>query len=513
MNNHNKIQHLKIAIGLSFLFLASISVSQTQQNSIHKEEVILKDTFLCKIELKINATNNYRLAFKQVFPVLDSETMNKTKGDTIHLTTISTELVKLFIANTKTYEKIKGDHSDLKLGEIADQLSIRLKAYIANFFNDKNALEWGMSEDNFAEMELYEKKIDRLNDTIAKIKLHKKWINTNTKARSRLRSDAYDKTKADGGKEKVQQTSTTDKPTENRQTNNANRPVTPTEQDLQSKKRALKDSLILLRAAKRELVTSIRRLKHQKTQPIVALSGSAFSFLNKNVDNDSLKGNIMAVGIHAQMADLWDMDVQLTLGQNEDVIESTDRNAFGSTVLIPGIRRYSFLSNYRLNSFWPYDRLEWIRKIGGSIGFNVSQVQWQWNSTDSTRVNNGKPIRVIPIAIDLCVNYNFLKVNKNRTNILANTKLSTEVGLATRWVGGDAGLSKQYLKQFLGTANQSYFGLLLGFRVQVDRMTVFYSGVLFPNSWYGNVSGLTGGQVISRIGLRADIFQYKKQGS
>jgi hypothetical protein len=254
----------------------------------------------------------------------------------------------------------------------------------------------------------------------------------------------------------------------------------------------------------------------EHSKPFVYLSGSAFSFLNKSLNNDSVKSNVSSIGIHAIKANLYDFDADITFSQTEDVIKSADRNVFGSSILVPGIRKFSLLTNYRNYGVFKRAARPFFSKLGFNISFNATQVQWQYTGKDSSLVNNNNPVRVVPLAFDAGLTYDWIIVSKDRNNINEGVRVSTDIGICNRAILGNLGQSFLLLEKYLGSPKMFYTGLYMGLNVKIQRITIFFNGVYIPN--YGisvnriglgrPVPGLTGGQLVSNLGFRADIIKF-----
>lgn len=270
------------------------------------------------------------------------------------------------------------------------------------------------------------------------------------------------------------------------------------------------------RAQLRKLNRDSKNMLREKSKPSIFLSGSAISFLNKSLNNDSIKSNVTSLGIHAVKANLFDFDADITFSQSDDIIKSADRNVFGSSILVPGIRKFSLLTNYRKYHVFNKAARPFFTNIGSSFSINVTQVQWLYNGNDSSLINKNQPVRVIPLAVDFGLTYDWITIAKDRSNINEGVRISTDVGICSRTILGNLGQSKILLDKFLGSPRIVYVGLYAGFNVKIQRITMFFNGVILPNygiSFNGKglgrpVPGLTGGQLVSNLGFRADIVKF-----
>jgi hypothetical protein len=270
------------------------------------------------------------------------------------------------------------------------------------------------------------------------------------------------------------------------------------------------------RAQLRKLNRDSKNILREKSKPSIFLSGSAISFLNKSLNNDSIKSNVTSLGIHAVKANLFDFDADITFSQSDDIIKSADRNVFGSSILVPGIRKFSLLTNYRKYHVFNRAAKPFFANIGSSLSINVTQVQWLYSGNDSSLINKNQPVRVIPLAVDFGLTYDWITITKDRSNVNEGVRISTDVGICSRTILGNLGQSKIILEKFLGSPRVVYVGLYAGFNVKIQRITMFFNGVILPNygiSFNGNglgrqVPGLTGGQLVSNLGFRADIVKF-----
>jgi hypothetical protein len=250
-----------------------------------------------------------------------------------------------------------------------------------------------------------------------------------------------------------------------------------------------------------------KRYASDKIQPSIFLSGTALSVLNGGLNNDSVKSNVLSLGFHGNKFNSWDFDADITFSQNEDIVTGNNRSQFGTTILVPGIRKFSLLTNYKVYNIFRAASTHFWKSIGASISFNATQISWKWNGPDSLQINGNNAVRAVPFAANALLNYNWMFAKKGRTNLLENTIISTDIGIATRWIFGDVGQSDLLLNKFLGSTKIFYAGALLGLNIKVQRITIFYNGIVIPNWYFGYIPGLTGGQVVSSLGFRADVVK------
>lgn len=414
-----------------------------------------------------------------VFSYTSSQTMNYDTLYTVNESLFCLKMANIIANHRENKDTIKID-TLINSSEFKMQSQQALKTFnaeIKELMNDNTAADWGMSNKDFNDYEVKRNQVADMKDTIIKLIYSRPKMCFIFKKKDR--------------KELM--------------TNERNNWI----KNGRPKKSAY-------RAQLRTLNRDSKNILREKSKPSIFLSGSAISFLNKSLNNDSIKSNVTSLGIHAAKANLFDFDADITFSQSDDIIKSADRNVFGSSILIPGIRKFSLLTNYRKYHLFNRAARPFFTNIGGSLSINATQVQWLYNGNDSTLINKNQPVRVIPLAVDFGLTYDWITIAKDRSNVNEGVRISTDVGICSRTILGNLGQSKILLEKFLGSPRVVYIGLYAGFNVKIQRITMFFNGVILPNygiSFNGKglgrpVPGLTGGQLVSNLGFRADIVKF-----
>ena len=414
-----------------------------------------------------------------VFSYPSSQTRNDDTLYTVNESLFCLKMANIIANHRENKYSVKID-SLINSSEFKMQSQQALKTFnaeIKELMNDNTAFDWGMNNKDFNDYEVKRNQVEDMKDTILKL------------IYSRPKMCLIFK-KSDRKKSMI------------------------TERENWIKNDRPKKSAF--RAQLRKLNRDSKNMLREKSKPSIFLSGSAISFLNKSLNNDSIKSNVTSLGIHAVKANLFDFDADITFSQSDDIIKSADRNVFGSSILVPGIRKFSLLTNYRKYHVFNKAARPFFANIGSSFSINVTQVQWLYNGNDSSLINKNQPVRVIPLAVDFGLTYDWITIAKDRSNVNEGVRISTDVGICSRTILGNLGQSKILLDKFLGSPRVVYVGLYAGFNVKIQRITMFFNGVILPNygiSFNGKglgrpVPGLTGGQLVSNLGFRADIVKF-----
>ena len=462
-----------------------------------------------------------------VFSYPSGQTRNDDTLYTVNESLFCLKMANIIANHRENKDSIKID-TLINSSEFKMQSQQALKTFnaeIKELMNDNTAADWGMSTMDFDAYHDKRKQADDLSDSIRKI------IYSNPKMllHYRRRDDLSDSTrKKSYGKQNVlllsiRKDNLSDsirkksyRKSEVLLLSTRNRRNQTRKDNRTNWSKNYKQKKVDYRAQLQKLNRESKDILREKSKPSIFLSGSAISFLNKSLNNDSIKSNVTSLGIHAVKANLFDFDADITFSQSDDIIKSADRNVFGSSILVPGIRKFSLLTNYRKYHVFNKAARPFFANIGSSFSINVTQVQWLYNGNDSSLINKNQPVRVIPLAVDFGLTYDWITIAKDRSNVKEGVRISTDVGICSRTILGNLGQSKILLEKFLGSPRVGYIGLYAGFNVKIQRVTMFFNGVILPNygiSFNGKglgrpVPGLTGGQLVSNLGFRADIVKF-----
>lgn len=168
---------------------------------------------------------------------------------------------------------------------------------------------------------------------------------------------------------------------------------------------------------------------------------------------------------------------------------------YGSSILVPGVRRFSLLTRYRTYSMFKYHKHDFISRIGFAIDVNVTPYKWIKDS--------GQSIKVIPIAINLMFPYTWVHQSKEGQDYA----ISTDIGLSLRSIAGAA--SNEQVKSYLGVNSlpsfRTYVGPVIGLNIKYNALRVQFHAPILISSNENRIQGLTNGQVYASIGIIANL--------
>lgn len=215
---------------------------------------------------------------------------------------------------------------------------------------------------------------------------------------------------------------------------------------------------------------------------LVSLIGNAnvvSSF--KSVDRSEINAGFGVIASKPGFAEFMGI---LTVAQTDDEINSANKFDFGQCLLVPGIRRFSLLTSYRTYSIFRHSPSQLFKKIGFGLDFNATPYRW---------INDSDSIKVIPFALNFIFPYTWILQSEPGKDFA----ISTELGLTTRFIGGDA--TKEQLSGFIGTEKRFYIGAVAGLNIKYNALRAqFHAPILFGKD---RVPGLTHGQVYASIGI------------
>lgn len=186
-----------------------------------------------------------------------------------------------------------------------------------------------------------------------------------------------------------------------------------------------------------------------------------------------------------------------TISQANDTIVSIGQSSegFGTSILIPGVRRFSLLTSYRQCQIFPTSYSNFFSKIGIAYNVNITPYNWAIRKVDNS--SDSITAKLIPVAMDLMFPFNWVKIYKADQDI----SISTDIGLTGRYIMGNIGTEK--IKQFLGKPNIIYGGLIAGINIKYNGLRFQYHAPLLFGS---HVDGLTGGQAYASMTFIATIL-------
>jgi hypothetical protein len=168
---------------------------------------------------------------------------------------------------------------------------------------------------------------------------------------------------------------------------------------------------------------------------------------------------------------------------------------YGSSILVPGVRRFSLLTRYRTYSMFKYHKHDFISRIGFAVDVNVTPYKWIKDSQQS--------IKVIPIAINLMFPYTWVHQSKEGQDYA----ISTDIGLSLRSIAGAA--SNEQVKSYLGVNSlpsfRTYVGPVIGLNIKYNALRVQFHAPILISSNENRIQGLTNGQVYASIGIIANL--------
>jgi hypothetical protein len=270
----------------------------------------------------------------------------------------------------------------------------------------------------------------------------------------------------------------------------------------------LKSQILYARVDLRKLVAyregvvkKVIDYKSYYANPSLFLTGNALSYLE-----DEEPATTTGLGIYSKKSDLWEFSAYVTISQSRDLIRAdfNDREVFGNAMLVPGVRKYSLLTNYRNYSLWPFSVSRAKQKLGFGWNVNVTPMNWELSGADTSITENGiLTTQVIPFGTDLFLSFNWLTSKSPNRSIGKEFRVSTDFGFTFRHLFGDLSQKDPWIEQFLGVRRRFFPGIYLGINLAIDNLQIFFNGPILLGD---KVEGLTFGQTIANIGLRGKLF-------
>jgi hypothetical protein len=180
-----------------------------------------------------------------------------------------------------------------------------------------------------------------------------------------------------------------------------------------------------------------------------------------------------------------------TISQANDTISSIGKSSedFGTSILIPGVRKFSLLTSFRQRQLWPTSYSNFWNKIGIAWNVNITPYNWAIRKTDNS--SDSITAKLTPVAMDLMFPFNWVNIYKDGQDI----NVSTDFGFTARYLMGNIDADKR--KVFLN--NNPYFfygGVIAGINIKFNGLRFqFHAPLLFGS----HVDGLTGGQAYASM--------------
>jgi len=185
-----------------------------------------------------------------------------------------------------------------------------------------------------------------------------------------------------------------------------------------------------------------------------------------------------------------------TISQANDTItaEGKSNADFGSSVLVPGVRRFSLLTSYRKRQIFPSSPSIFWKRIGIAWNMNVTPYNWELTKIDNNR-DSSLTAKVMPLSMDLMFPFNWVNIYGNGQDI----EVSTDAGFTGRYIMGNT--TPEIRQQFLNSKSRLFGGFIAGINVKFNGLRFqFHVPVLF-----GKVNGLTQGQAYASMAFIANI--------
>jgi len=237
----------------------------------------------------------------------------------------------------------------------------------------------------------------------------------------------------------------------------------------------------------------LRELKSYRQFEVSLIGNATVISSFKIADQSQINGGF---GIIASKPNQVEFVGIFTISQVSDTIASIGKPTqdFGTSVLIPGVRRFSLLTNYRHRQLWPTSYSNFFSKIGLAVNFNITPYNWLLKKVDGQ--SDSISTKVMPISVDAMLPYNWVNIFKQDEEF----SISTDFGLTARYIAGN--IDADTRANFLGKKDIFYWGLIAGLNIKYNGLRFqFHAPLLFGS----HVDGLTGGQSYASMALVANI--------
>jgi hypothetical protein len=244
-----------------------------------------------------------------------------------------------------------------------------------------------------------------------------------------------------------------------------------------------------INSLKEEINVLSRKRKYE-----VSFIGNANVVTSFKVANQSQLGG--GFGLMAYKPNRAEFIGVFTVSQANDTItgNGTTNNDFAQSVLIPGVRRFSLFTTFRLNSLWPLAYNNITNKIGFIWNVNVTPYNWLIkNSSNQDSIQ----AKALPISMDFMFPVHWVSIYEPGKDIL----ISSDFGFTARYIAGDINTEKR--AAFLGNNKAFYAGLIAGLSIKYNGFRFqFHAPIIFGKQ----VPGLTNGQAYASISIITKIF-------
>jgi len=192
-----------------------------------------------------------------------------------------------------------------------------------------------------------------------------------------------------------------------------------------------------------------------------------------------------------------------TITETRDTILSIDKRDFGRAILVPGIRKFSVMINYRSLNFF---KNNW----GYGIFANMTPMVWKTYTAmkhDSTEMDSLPSVKhVTPITGEVYFSYTIYNNTNTLKKITNPTRITFDLGLVYKYLGEDQ-LTDIERENFLGSSQDNFFGFLFGIDVRSSGMHFYVYTTYIPSLGRNShsIPGLTDLQATGAIGLAVNI--------
>ncbi len=240
-------------------------------------------------------------------------------------------------------------------------------------------------------------------------------------------------------------------------------------------------------------------------QPKIVITGNGLVNFTGSEKNAFTSAATAGFGLRVTKENGIELGIIGTVTETRDTITSTLIRDFGASILVPGIRKFSIMVNYRslyaFNDQWGY-----------GIFVNSTPMIWQTDTAKSKNSNvydSLTDIRsVTPITIEAYLSFTIINV-KSQSNPV---RISFDFGPTFKYLGGDK-LKSSERKFYLGSQQTCWVGVFCGLDLRFSGSHAYFYANYIPaigkNS--ANIDGLTQFQIIGGLGLAANIADLSKK--
>jgi len=242
--------------------------------------------------------------------------------------------------------------------------------------------------------------------------------------------------------------------------------------------------------------------------PVITILASGVTNYSGSTKGLNGNGATAALGAGISLKNGKRLTLMYTVAETRDTITSQEISDFGQTILVPGLRKFSILINWRDLHSSCLERLFKTTGVGVGVFVNMSPMIWKRytaSSVNSTALDSlPKVVNVSPITMEAYLSYTMVE-NSEASNPY---RLTFDLGLSSRFLGGDQ-LSDTEHDMFLGTTQDWFPGLVLGIDFHFGGTQLYsYMTLLDPDK--AGVNGLTGLQLHGGLSLSASLVSSKK---